>query len=207
VTEGWWQKDPAVSCAMQHLEQDSAGLIHLQLGDQAYAEVRTAIYPQIQDAALVYGRCGAASIGLNVLRVAPSDDFSSDVLSHLQWMAKTLISMLAKHVSFHAHAPSAANALSSCAEIESCLLARSELPRRELEVCARVLYGLPTVGISVDLQIGEESVKTYRKRAYQRLNIGSERELLQWYLREWSAWQAHRRWHASTQPMVKLYTH
>jgi DNA-binding CsgD family transcriptional regulator len=207
VAEGWWQKDPAVSSARRQLEHESAGLVHLALGDGAYDELRPVIYPQIQDAVLVYGRCGSASFGLHVLRAAPCGEFSADVLSHLLWMSKTLISMLAKHVSFHSHAPCAANALSSCADIESCLLARSDLPKRELEVCARVLYGLPTVGISVDLQIGEESVKTYRKRAYQRLNIGSERELLQWYLREWSEWQMQQHKHAAAQPMVHLHTH
>ena len=52
-----------------------------------------------------------------------------------------------------------------------------------------MLYGLSTVGIALDLEIGEESVKTYRKRAYQRLRIGTERELLTWYLALWSTWR------------------
>nr|ART90100.1 hypothetical protein [uncultured bacterium] len=38
----------------------------------------------------------------------------------------------------------------------------------------------------------EETVKTYRKRAYQRLAIGSERELLTWYLARWNRWSAER---------------
>ena len=41
-------------------------------------------------------------------------------------------------------------------------------------------------GIALDLNIGEESAMTYRKRAYHRLNIGSQRELLLWFLRQWS---------------------
>ncbi len=82
--------------------------------------------------------------------------------------------------------------LSVLAEIESCIEATSELPRREAEVCARILYGLSSVGISLDLSVTEETVKTYRKRAYQRLVIGSERELLTWYLACWSRWRGHR---------------
>jgi DNA-binding CsgD family transcriptional regulator len=66
------------------------------------------------------------------------------------------------------------------------------LPRREAEVCARILYGMSSVGIALDLSVSEETVKTYRKRAYQRLNIGSERELLTWYLARWSRWRGHR---------------
>jgi len=57
--------------------------------------------------------------------------------------------------------------------------------------CSRILYGLSSIGISLDLGAGEESAKTYRKRAYQRLRIGSERELLHWYLAQWSAWRGH----------------
>jgi DNA-binding CsgD family transcriptional regulator len=77
-------------------------------------------------------------------------------------------------------------------EIESCIVATSPLPRREAEVCARILYGLSSVGIALDLSVSEETVKTYRKRAYQRLVIGSERELLTWYLSHWNRWSAER---------------
>lgn len=41
-------------------------------------------------------------------------------------------------------------------------------------------------GIALDLGIGEGSAMTYRKRAYQRLKISGHRELLLWYLEEWS---------------------
>ena len=32
---------------------------------------------------------------------------------------------------------------------------------------------------------------TYRRRAYQRLTIGSQRELLMWYLALWTSQRAH----------------
>lgn len=44
-------------------------------------------------------------------------------------------------------------------------------------------------------------MKTYRKRAYQRLAIGSERELLTWYLARWSRWHA-QQYEAANQPMA-----
>ena len=78
------------------------------------------------------------------------------------------------------------------AEIESCLVVTSVLPRREVEVTARILYGPSSIGIALDLGVSEETVKTYRKRAYHRLGIGSERELLTWYLARWSHWRGHR---------------
>lgn len=62
--------------------------------------------------------------------------------------------------------------------IEQCLSDCTNLPTRELEVCSRILHGLSSTAIAIDLHLCDSTIKTYRKRAYQRLSIGSERELL-----------------------------
>jgi DNA-binding CsgD family transcriptional regulator len=54
-----------------------------------------------------------------------------------------------------------------------------------VEVCARIIYGLYAKGIALDLDIGEETVATHRKRAYQKLLIATQRELLLWYIEQW----------------------
>lgn len=51
------------------------------------------------------------------------------------------------------------------------------LSQREKEVCARVLLGMSSDGIALDLGIKRQSVLTYRKRAYGRLHISSQNEL------------------------------
>lgn len=51
------------------------------------------------------------------------------------------------------------------------------LSQREKEVCARILLGMSSEGIALDLSIKVQSVLTYRKRAYARLNISSQNEL------------------------------
>jgi DNA-binding CsgD family transcriptional regulator len=103
-----------------------------------------------------------------------------------------LMSVLGKHADLRQTRPNVAQALTALEEIENCIVATNALPRREAEVSARILYGLSSVGIALDLSVSEETVKTYRKRAYQRLAIGSERELLTWYLARWSRWRGHR---------------
>lgn len=85
--------------------------------------------------------------------------------------------------------PNPAEALRSLDVVESCLTAMTNLPRREMEVCARVLLCQTALGISLSLGISEESVKTYRARAYRRLGIGGIRELWMWYLNLWYLWQ------------------
>ncbi|RTE65753.1 LuxR family transcriptional regulator [Amphritea opalescens] len=51
------------------------------------------------------------------------------------------------------------------------------LTKREKEVCSRILLGMSSEGIALDLAIKMQSVQTYRKRAYARLSITSQNEL------------------------------
>lgn len=199
VNEGWWRKDPAIRQARLRLEDASTDLIRLQLDD--VADLREAIYPRICDAVMVCGRRSGTSYGLSILSARPRPAFGPAALETLHQLAGTLVSAMAKHASFRAPLPDAARALTRLPDIEDCLLATSDLPRRELEVSARILYGMSTSGISLDLGIGEESVKTYRKRAYQRLRIGCERELLHHYLTRWTHWQQGR---AETMPRAAV---
>lgn len=191
VREGLWRGDPAMTMARSQLGASSMSIIHVDLTDMGYTQLRPRVYPQVRDRVVVCGRRDKMDFGLSVVRTYPNPAFGAGAIERLSELSDTLLSAMAKHVSILLHKPNVALALTELAEIESCFIARSDLPRRELEVCARILYGLSSVGISLDLGVGEESVKTYRKRAYQRLHIGSERELLHWYLAQWSAWRGH----------------
>lgn len=61
--------------------------------------------------------------------------------------------------------------------IERLEFIKDNLTEREKEVCARILLGLSSEGIALDLGIKSHSVHTYRKRAYAKLNITSQNEL------------------------------
>ena len=101
-------------------------------------------------------------------------------------MADTWLSLIAKHDrlvgSARATEPGA-TLLGSVGDIEFRL--RELMPSltpRETEVCARILRGMSTPGIAIDLTLQEDSVATYRKRAYRRLTIGTRFELIQRFL-------------------------
>ena len=51
------------------------------------------------------------------------------------------------------------------------------LTGREKEVCLRILSGFSSEAISIDLGISLQSTFTYRKRAYEKLGISSQKEL------------------------------
>lgn len=58
-------------------------------------------------------------------------------------------------------------------------LLAAKLSERERQVCSRILAGHTTSEIASELGIRESTVVTYRRRAYERLNIHCRRELNQ----------------------------
>jgi DNA-binding CsgD family transcriptional regulator len=108
--------------------------------------------------------------------------FTEAEIGRLGASAPVLVALLAQHAGLAAEPVDAAGVLASLGRIEACLAELSPLARREAQVCARILYGMSTVGIGLDLGVGTETVKTFRKLAYRRLGIGSERELLSYFL-------------------------
>lgn len=192
VKQGWWKRDPAMSEAQRCLAAPSPSIIHVDFSDNSYTDMRPSVYPHVRDRLLLCGHATNGAFGLSILRADPHAPFAGDAIDSVARSADLLMAVLAKHVDICQTRPNVAQALTSLDEIASCILATSDLPRREAEVSARILYGLSSVGIAIDLAVSEETVKTYRKRAYQRLAIGSERELLTWYLARWSRWRGHR---------------
>lgn len=138
---------------------------------------------------MICARRQDAAFCLRVVRSAHRPEMTKEEIESLRQVAGLLVSVVAKHVDLTLRRPNLTPALCSLPEIEKCVISATDLSRREGEVCARILYGLSSCGIALDLGIGKESVMTYRKRAYQRLGIGSQRELLMWYLALWSAWR------------------
>ena len=53
-----------------------------------------------------------------------------------------------------------------------------DLTLRENQVCALIALGVTSEGIAIRLSMGLNTVLTYRKRAYKRLRISSQNELL-----------------------------
>ncbi|MGE0501652.1 MAG: helix-turn-helix transcriptional regulator [Rhizobiaceae bacterium] len=138
---------------------------------------------RIMDLVMVWGDCGGERYGLTVTRSVKSGAFQEKDIAGIATLARSLISLIAKHAQIIDRMRTPFLGLKSLGHIEEILsMADVKLPRRELEVCSHILYGISIAGIASTLGIAEESVVTYRKRAYQRLGIGSRHELLLWYL-------------------------
>lgn len=189
IKKQYWRKDPTIGEATRRVHQTKSCLVRMKVNELRDNELRSAVYPKMRDRVLICGRRAETIYCLSVLRSQELDVFSDEAIGYLSSVSDLLVALFAKHAELLAQRIEPSQSLVTLEHIESCLVSMTELPRREMEVCARILYGLSTGGIAVDLGIGEESVKTYRTRSYRRLTLGSERELLKWYLCLWGAWR------------------
>jgi len=178
--ERFWQRDWALEAADTRTRQAAgAQLIRVDPAQIADAEFREYFFsrPGIEEKLLFAGRRGADAYGVAVFRTGRR--FSRAAIERLSGMAEFLVSCCAKHSEATRARRDAAELLSSPAGIDELLRRRhSGLSRREAQVCARILSGLAVEAIAADLGIRPESVATYRKRAFQRMRIGSRHELL-----------------------------
>ena len=109
--------------------------------------------------------------------------FTADQVMELQGAAGTLLALIAKHASLRDMLGNPVKSRGSTEEIEYRLLrAPHKLSQREIQVCAGILRGVSLEGTATALNIGLETVATYRKRAYVKLGVSCKNELLMWYL-------------------------
>ena len=191
-----WQRDPMIAQARKQLEVQPTSMVQTAVRELPNADFRDIMYggTTVRDRLLLCGRSTSGMVSLSVLRTANSGDFSNDDIFQVHEAREVLMSIVNKHVGLMRQVPDLSRALTSLDQIEACLAGNMmPLSRRETEVCARILQGVSSLGIALDLGISEETVMTYRKRAYQRLGIGSQRELLLWYLELWSSLNLRRR--------------
>jgi DNA-binding CsgD family transcriptional regulator len=190
VSNSYWRNDAGIAAALNGTPDSGLGMARTDIRALPANDHRIRIYgrTQIRERILLWGEQNASTIALSILRPEERGLASEMELVNLSNVAGTVMSLVGKHADIIDNRARFSLALTSLAEIEMTMEQASvRLPRREAQVCARALFGISTAGIAIDLGVGEETVMTYRKRAYQRLSIGSHRELLLWYIEQWAA--------------------
>ncbi len=139
---------------------------------------------KIADRAVVCGQTAEDFYAVAALRSQETGGFAEADLRTLAQSADVLIAVCAKHAALHWDKVNPTTHFGSVEKIED-NLRRSDwgLSERELQVSARILFGISAYGIALDLGLGEETVATYRKRLYARLRLGGRHDLLQRYLK------------------------
>ena len=117
-------------------------------------------------------------IALNLYRRAQSGVFSAQDIDAIEGCMSFLAALAAKHVGMLGALLRSRDRSDRIAAATTRLHAlHGRLTRREMEVLARILAGMTSQGIGLDLGITLNTVLTYRKRAYGRLDVTSQAEL------------------------------
>lgn len=191
---GVWARDPAMTRVRRGVRTAGTLMARIDTTRIGDPDLREALWPRIGDRVVLGGRAQALCISL--LR-EHRQRFGDADLQRIGDDAELLLGLVRKHVEFHGRAdvsspagalrPSATgrtgpNPLACVDAIERTLARSSRLTPRERQVCARILHGMSTAGIALDLGVSAETVKTFRKLAYRKQRIGTQRQLLDWYL-------------------------
>lgn len=122
------------------------------------------------------GRHSSRWWALNLYRNTEFPSFSDREEETLHGLSRLLCSVIEKHLD--ASNP-ASDDSAGPPVLEERIGQMLCLTDREREVCRRIVRGLTTEGISLELGIAKTSVATYRQRAYQKLGIATRHELFQ----------------------------
>lgn len=132
---------------------------------------------------VVVGEGSEGNLTLVMIRSIKRGPFSQHECFKLPWLPTVAFPLLVRHYALASENKNSSDPLASLLSIESCLFnAPHRIPRRELQIVARILHGLSAREIAQDLGISSETVSSYRRRFYNRFEIGGFRELLIWYL-------------------------
>jgi LuxR family transcriptional regulator, activator of tox operons len=169
----YWRLDPIRDALADLPETDELHAIELGVGDIQYADYRADCYTSVRlRSQLAINQVREQStIRLNFFR---ADGFGSDQRARILDSIDLLMPLLWRHEVALRPRP-----VDLRAEFRRRLAQRDPcLSGRELDVCMLIAVGLSSQGIALELGISLNTVLTYRKRAYMRLGISSQNELL-----------------------------
>jgi DNA-binding CsgD family transcriptional regulator len=121
---------------------------------------------------------GSESVCVSLFKRRPSAGFSKSEIDSFSFIGDVLTSAVVKHselLNLSSQRPA-----SLIPKIEAIALVSAACPQlspQEREVCGRILAGMSSRAIAIDLDLTYSSILTYRKRAYSRIGITSQGEL------------------------------
>jgi len=187
TNENLWVRDPAYETAKELVVSKKFAAVGTNLLGLDDRRLREDVYGRrgIKYRAML---CSQIDDGMAVLAICSSKSnlSSRENLALMENNSKVIFSLITKHIGISSRKFDTSEAFRSVEEIESVLTdGMSSMPIREVQVCSRAIFGMSSLDISAELGISRETIATYRKRAYSRLGIATQRELLLWYLMLW----------------------
>ena len=164
---GLYREDTAFVQARERVRRDGRPVMTYLHAREMRRAHRARIYTRhgLSERLSVLGPDAAgAMLAVNLYRRVDQPLVSDDERDRCQQVGSLLLACVARHFSLRPSAARGRNVL-------------DVLPRREREVCGRLLRGWTHDGVAADLELSPTTVKTYRDRAFERLGIHQRHEL------------------------------
>ncbi|WP_375779441.1 helix-turn-helix transcriptional regulator [Bradyrhizobium sp. ma5] len=174
----YWRHDLANSIAANSAataEPHESWILHTQASEIAHSNYRRCCYTAVcldHRVSLIETK-GNRTLRINLYRTR-GDIFTDEDVDRIADRALLILALARRHADY-----GAASRQNSLAYYRDRLTDKAPLlTQREKEVCAAIILGLTSEGIALELGVGVNTVLTYKKRAYTRLGISSQNELM-----------------------------
>jgi DNA-binding CsgD family transcriptional regulator len=170
--------DPSLIVLKQRRSEPSC-VTKMEIGDIQDRQYRHCFeLTHVQERLSFFSRVGSDLHQLSIYRGPRKRTFSSPELNHFSTLARLVLATGSKHESIGSEAAAIPKHLDLAAIERHLECLPGGLSRREREVCSRAAAGKTIEGTALDLSIRKTSVITYRQRAYQKLGISRQNELV-----------------------------
>ncbi|MBX3619748.1 MAG: LuxR family transcriptional regulator [Rhizobacter sp.] len=178
--DGLYRRDRTFDIA-----QAGTTLLRLSAHDIPNPEHREAIYKRhgvSERLSIAEPQPDGGVLAVNLYHHEHQGAFADGELENFEQLAVGLLATVRRHLELtEAATPPRPDALQLRAALQR---RHPEMPARELDVCARLLQGLSYDGIAADLGLSVATVKTYRRRAFERMGLHFKSELFAAFVRQ-----------------------
>lgn len=172
----YWRHDLANRVLpANNIEGHQSWILHTQASEIAHSDYRRSCYTSVcldHRISLIETK-GNRALRINIYR-SKGNGFTDEDIHRIADRAHLLLALTRRHADYGLadRQHSFGYYLDRLADVAP------GLTQRETEVCAAIILGLTSEGIALELGVGLNTVLTYKKRAYARLGISSQNELM-----------------------------
>jgi DNA-binding CsgD family transcriptional regulator len=176
--DGLYRRDRTFDAARQ-----GRLMLRLRACDFPNRDHREAIYHRhgvAERLSIAEPQADGSVLAVNLYHHEHQGGFAEGELENFEALASGLLAAVRRHLELVDQTPMARPGPQA---LRAALQRRHpEMPPRELDVCARLLQGLSYDGIADDLGLSVATVKTYRRRAFERMGLHFKSELFATFL-------------------------
>ena len=186
-----WAQDPNRHLLLPAAAGGEGGGVVLRavrVDEIADAEYRRRLFaePRLRAKAALVVRAPGHALYVNLYRGLDREPFAPGDLAAVERTCDVLAAMLERHFAL-ADDAAASDLAAAQRVVTGAAVERggggAPLSEREAAVCARIVAGYSAEGIGLDLGVSTHSVVTYRRRAFEKLGIATQKELFSLVLR------------------------